>query len=586
MKKLLLSAFLLCASFLHAQIDFCGSDEVNRQYLSEHPEIAERLNEFNLRLSEDIKSGRSALQRSANNGVYEIPVVVHVIHTGGAVGTQYNPTDVQIENWIEYANNIFAAGPGFTNSEVIPVRLVLAQRDANCNATTGIVRVNGSGISGYSQNGLNRSLTTGATQDQLRALSRWTADFFYNIYIVNTIDSGSSTTGFAYYAGATPGVDGAFMKASVVNTSNNTLAHEIGHAMGLKHVFDGASSSGGQCPVNADCTLDNDMVCDTAPVQSLLSTYPYPTNNSFNVCSQANYNGEQHNIMNYGAIRDRFTLGQSERAVAQVLQFRQSLLSSKGGMAPDANQAIEVVSGCTPYNAGVIAANYAIGPRQVTFGTINNFTSGRLADASDYYVDYSQLSCLSRSVSTSVLYNTGTDLTVGIGINNQNIKVYIDYNNDGQFNETNELVLNRSYVAANTTVTGSVTPPVSAVRNVPLRMRVISDFANFTPTACIAPVYGQTEDYAVTIVTELSTTQFAEENKVSVYPNPVKDIVTVNTGGMIKAIAVFDTNGRQVFNGTYNSKEANVNLSNISAGVYIMKIDNGNATTTQKLIKE
>lgn len=587
MKKLLLSAFLLCFTVAHSQTDFCASDEVNRQYLSEHPEVAERINDFNLRLSEDIKSGRANLQRTLNNGVYEIPVVVHIIHTGGAVGTQYNPSDTQIANWINFTNNVFAAtASGYTNSEVIPIRLVLAQRDPDCNTTNGIERINGNTISGYTQFGLNRTQTFGATQDQLRALSRWSADFFYNMYIVNTIDNGSSIAGFAYYAGATTTVDGAFMRASVVNATSTVLAHEIGHAVGLKHVFDGASSNGGECPVNNDCTLDNDMVCDTAPVQSLSGAYPYPTNSSLNTCSQTNYNGEQYNIMNYGRSLDRFTQGQSDRAVAQTVQFRQSLLNSKGGLAPGANESVALTGACSPSAAGVLTANYAIGPRQVTLGSINNATDGRLANGSDYYIDYSQLSCLSNSLSTSILYNTGTELRVGIGINTQNIKVYIDYNNDGQFNENNELVLNRAAVAPNTTVTANVLPPANRVMNVPLRMRVISDFSTYTVNPCIAPVYGQVEDYAVTIVTELSTDKFTKGAAVTVYPNPVKDILTATANSPIRNITIADVNGRQVLSNKYSNKEAKIDLSNLSKGIYIIKIVADNITTTKKIIKE
>ena len=588
MKKLLVFACALCCGIMYSQTDFCASEDVNRQYLLEHPEVAEEINAFNRQLSDEIKSGAAYQQRTVVNGVYEIPVVVHVVHTGGAVGTPYNPTDQQINNWINFTNNVFAAtASGYTNSEVIPVRLVLARRNPDCNATNGIVRVNGSTITGYAQNGLMRNLTGGATQDQIKALTRWPADYFYNMYIVNTIDNGSSIAGFAYYAGSTAAVDGAFMRASVVSGTNTTLAHEIGHAIGLKHVFDGASSSGGQCPVNNDCTLDNDMVCDTAPVQSLLGIYPSPNNTAYNICSQTTYNGEQYNIMNYSATTNRFTQGQSERAIAQVVQFRQSLLNSKGTLEPGGSQDnLQLMQACNPYSAGVLAANYAIGPRLVTFGNINNPSGGRLGDGSDYYIDYTSLDCLSYGVSTSILYNANTTLSVSVGINTQNMKVYVDYNNDGVFNETDELVLNQSRVAANSTTTADVRPPANSIRNVPLRMRVITDFSNFAVNACTAPVYGQIEDYAVTVVTVLSENKPSKSLAVTAYPNPVTDVLTVTSSSAVLNLVITDINGRQVFSNAYSGKEVQANLGSLANGVYILKVIAEGGTSTQKIIKK
>jgi hypothetical protein len=587
MKKLLLFLLMSYCGMLHSQTDFCASEQVNHQYLLEHPEIAEQINAFNLQLSQQIKNGGANYRQSVVDGIYEIPVVVHIIHTGGAVGTQYNPSDAQVAAWINFTNNVYATtANGYTDSDVVPVRLVLAQRNPDCQPANGIVRVNGSSIAGYAQYGLMRSLTVGATQDDLRSLSRWPGEYFYNIYIVTSIDNNSSTTGFAYYAGAGATIDGAFMRASVVSTSATTLAHEMGHAFGLKHVFDGANSNGGECPVNNDCTLDNDMVCDTAPVQSLISVYPTPTNAYYNSCSGANYNGEQYNILNYGNTRNRFTQGQANRAVAQIVQFRQSLLSSKGGLSPLGNQgSAALTAACVP--TGVVTpANYGIGPRRVTFGDINNITGGRMPDGSDYYIDFSAAACLTYSNGTAILNNATTALTVGIGVNNQNVKAYIDYNNDGQFNETNELVLNRSQLAANTTAVVNVQPPANAVMNVPLRMRVVSDFTTFTVNSCTSPVYGQIEDYAVTIVSSMGGLDTAEAVSATAYPNPFTDVITVKGGSTITSLTVIDINGRQVFTNNYNDNEAQANLSNLANGMYLLKVVTNTGSYSKKVVKK
>ncbi|KGO86038.1 hypothetical protein Q765_13330 [Flavobacterium rivuli WB 3.3-2 = DSM 21788] len=588
LKKLIIPACVLLCNLLNAQTNFCASDEVNRKYLLEHPDVAAKINDFNKQLSEDIKSGNTAVQRSLVNGIYEIPVVVHVFHNGEEEGTLNNPSDGQIQDWINFTNDIYASTVnGFSDSAVIPVRLVLAQRDANCNATNGITRVNGSGIAGYQQYGLQRELTEGATQDQLRAYRRWNPEYFYNIYIVNTIDNGSPTDGFAYYAGTSLSIDGAYIAVRSVNTQSITAAHEIGHALGLRHVFDGSDAQGGECPVNDDCTLDNDLVCDTAAIGSMLNTYPAPTSNDINECSGTNYNGEQNNIMNYGYVLNKFTTGQSERAIAQLLRFRGSLINSKGGLALDDSIApVSPIEACIPFYPGELEDDYGVGPRSVHYGSISNDTGARTVSQNNFYIDYNYYSCISYNISTIIPNTAATLLSVGIGTNAQNIKVYIDFNNNGVFNEGNELVMNVSNQPAYSIAEQYVTPIRSAVLNVPLRMRVISDFF-FAINSCNPPLYGQIEDYAVTFTNNLSVNNPIYNADVSIYPNPFEDNFQVKSANdIIHNIKAYDLNGRLVFNNDFNTSEVQVNMNSLAAGIYMVKATTDNGTFTKKVIKK
>jgi len=82
--------------------------------------------------------------------LYTIPVVVHVIHTGGAVGSIYNPTDAQIQNTIAYLNAVYNGSyPGTEGIGDLQLQFVLAQRDPNCNPTNGINRIDGSSVAEY-----------------------------------------------------------------------------------------------------------------------------------------------------------------------------------------------------------------------------------------------------------------------------------------------------------------------------------------------------------------------------------------------------------------------------------------------------
>ncbi|MES2575560.1 MAG: T9SS type A sorting domain-containing protein [Bacteroidota bacterium] len=73
-----------------------------------------------------------------------------------------------------------------------------------------------------------------------------------------------------------------------------------------------------------------------------------------------------------------------------------------------------------------------------------------------------------------------------------------------------------------------------------------------------------------------------ESDSVSVSPNPTSGIVTVNSNTEVKAITVFDVTGKQVS----TSKTNTVDLSNQSSGVYLLKVQTENGSTTKKVVVE
>lgn len=73
----------------------------------------------------------------------------------------------------------------------------------------------------------------------------------------------------------------------------------------------------------------------------------------------------------------------------------------------------------------------------------------------------------------------------------------------------------------------------------------------------------------------------------SVYPNPSTDRnVTVAFGSTIEKgnIAIYSLAGAKVFETTMQENTQTVNLSDLASGIYIMKLQSGNNTSTKKLI--
>lgn len=92
----------------------------------------------------------------------------------------------------------------------------------------------------------------------------------------------------------------------------------------------------------------------------------------------------------------------------------------------------------------------------------------------------------------------------------------------------------------------------------------------------------------------LSQSSFAQENKqqpniiegLSFYPNPVNTgkIYITSKLSLEKEVTIFDVLGKRVLQSTINGKE--LNISSLSPGVYIIKIKEGEAVATRKLIVE
>ena len=133
--------------------------------------------------------------------------------------------------------------------------------------------------------------------------------------------------------------------------------------------------------------------------------------------------------------------------------------------------------------------NYRIGITNVTFGTIDSTSEGTVLDGG-----YRNFVC---SRTTRLLPDTDYSLSVTVGESNfEDVSVFIDYNNDGNFDDDDEHVLFLNEFKQQNT--GVLHTPSEPVFDRLLRMRVISDLSGI-PIAgdCTEPQYGQAEDYGV-----------------------------------------------------------------------------------------
>ena len=92
---------------------------------------------------------------------------------------------------------------------------------------------------------------------------------------------------------------------------------------------------------------------------------------------------------------------------------------------------------------------------------------------------------------------------------------------------------------------------------------------------------------AFNVTTNLSNNDFLASN-LSVYPNPTKDIIYINNNlnAIVNSIEMSDLNGRVVKTQMINAAEGQVSISDLSSGVYMMKVVTDQGTATKKVIKE
>lgn len=429
------------------------------------------------------------------DSLYTIPIVVHVIHTGTLIGSPDNPTDANIASMIAGLNDAFRKNGASYGGVDIKLQFQLAIRSPQCGAANGINRVDGSSVPNYVSGGIAINTYPGSADEwKVKALSRWPNTDYINIWVVNKIN-GTSTGigGFAYFAENNSAAgDGIVMNSYFVNGLSKTLAHEMGHVFEMYHTFyDDAYET--ECPRVDSCAFYGDRVCDTEG-----GKLEYVCTNTTNVCTGLPYSVEDpshnytvlNNYMNYTDCPWMFTQGQKERMRATLFAFRYSLVSS-GGLSPPPASAPALA--CIPTADNGLSPFYGV--EKLEFNSLSVYSNSSLADSATY-VDRT---CNQR---TTVVKGQTYPLTITGSYQNPCwIKAFIDYNNDGDFDDAGETLI--STFSFEGFITADITIPASGVvTGAPLRLRVIAEDPSFEPTACHlsgvpASGAGQVEDYGV-----------------------------------------------------------------------------------------
>ena len=234
----------------------CAQMVVHELLVETQPEYRERRLAAEDETRSSIDSGEA--MRVARK-LIKLPVVVHVIHRTGAE----NISDAQVKSQIAALNRDYRAKN--TDKGKVPkvwkslfadanIEFALAGKDPKGKSTSGIVRTETS-VAGFGADDSVKSRKTGGAD-------AWPADRYLNIWVCSL---GGGLLGYAQFPGGPAKTDGVVILNTAFGTKGSvkapfnkgrTATHEIGHYLGLRHIWGDRN----------DCS-GNDFVADTPPAR-------------------------------------------------------------------------------------------------------------------------------------------------------------------------------------------------------------------------------------------------------------------------------------------------------------------------------
>lgn len=178
----------------------------------------------------------------------------------------------------------------------------------------------------------------------------------------------------------------------------------------------------------------------------------------------------------------------------------------------------------------------------------------------------------------------------------QYFRVYIDFNQDGEFQDNDELAYDPGFAFIGT-AEGLLYVPAFEQEGM-TRMRVVMRYSTPNdppPGACGGFDFGQVEDYCVLLQKDsvfTETTQPESENTLKVFPQPATNwaVVTWNehadTG--LSSVWVFDMSGREIFrkaNISAPDQQYRLDTQLWPPGLYLVERQSGQVVQRAKLLK-
>lgn len=336
MNLLLKTGFLLLIpSMMVAQSHKCYTDPAAARYL-DNPVQRAAYRQAEVAARQWI----SANKGSRNATVVQIPVVFHVVYKNA----NQNIADSNLVRQVDILNECFRlqnanfpqTRPVFdTIAADVEVEFCMATVDPQGNPTNGITRTAAAAGTFFDPLLGFDNVKADATGGK----DPWPSDQYLNIWVCDMSFLGVVVVlGYATFPGGDPLVDGVVIQYNFIgympnNTTNGlgrTTVHEVGHWLGLRHIWGDGQFSTPLC--DSTDHVDDTPNADTASQQSCMikntcsNESPYWTGAGIDPPDMI----ENYMDYSYDACMTMFTNGQKDRMLGFLNTTRASLLTSPG----------------------------------------------------------------------------------------------------------------------------------------------------------------------------------------------------------------------------------------------------------------
>ena len=229
-----------------------------------------------------------------------------------------------------------------------------------------------------------------------------------------------------------------------------------------------------------------------------------------------------------------------------------------------------------------------------TYEWIDNVELGGMTNATGQnsgYGDFtSKVATLGQGTSNQMIVSAGFSGTAYT----EHWAVWIDFNQDGTFADSEKVVSGSSSSSNNLTATVAV--PSNAILG-QTRMRVSMKY-NAAQTSCETFADGEVEDYTVNITASSSSLNvtYSDTNadvlgneantNLTAYPNPAVNNIQVKLSSRADNMTyrIVNVIGSVVKRGKLDSN--NINVSSLETGMYILEVNDGQKTLKTKILKK
>ncbi|MDX8339535.1 PKD domain-containing protein [Draconibacterium sp. IB214405] len=168
-------------------------------------------------------------------------------------------------------------------------------------------------------------------------------------------------------------------------------------------------------------------------------------------------------------------------------------------------------------------------------------------------------------------------------------RIWIDFNNDGDFDDADETVLALNNKKGSISASISIPTYVTETTRIRIAMKV-----GAAPASCDDDFMGEIEDYLVAFAPQMMQASNPQESyeslvemNLKVYPNPTTDWLNLQLSDITEQASyeIYNTVGKKVAEELIDAPLTKINMSNKSPGIYVVVVKTESQTFNEKIIK-